>query len=222
MAHHNYLSTTLDTYEKLGKSYVESTWGASPTELEGFTKLVRTKGKLLEIGCAGGRDCKLFSKKGFTVTGIDLVETFLRQARKNAPKARFFKMDCRKLRFADNSFDAVWASAILLHLQKKDAQTCLREINRVLAPGGIVHVRVKLGKGRRAVRDKLSKTIKRIFTYFLPGQLKQMVQKAGLTIVKQWTTSDDLGRNTKWIVIWARKPLRPNKAKRRLKPPQGG
>ncbi|MEI7981666.1 MAG: class I SAM-dependent methyltransferase [Bacteroidota bacterium] len=64
--------------------------------------------KILDIGCGTGRHAIELSKRGYTVTGIDLSETQLIRAREKAErnnlKINFVKQDARNLSF-NNEFD---------------------------------------------------------------------------------------------------------------------
>ncbi len=46
----------------------------------------------------------------------------------------------RGFRFPDHSFEAVYCSHLLEHLHADVAERCLREVHRVLMPGGVVRV----------------------------------------------------------------------------------
>jgi SAM-dependent methyltransferase len=48
----------------------------------------------------------------------------------------------RRFRFPDGYFECAFASHVLEHLHPDVAEACLREVHRVLAPGGIVRVSV--------------------------------------------------------------------------------
>lgn len=77
------------------------------------------------------------------VIGIDMDESQLEVARTNAKKrgltnVSFEQGDVNALRFADNSFDAVLAHTLLIHLD--DQLRALREFKRLLKPGGVVGI----------------------------------------------------------------------------------
>ncbi|MDD3875585.1 MAG: class I SAM-dependent methyltransferase [Bacteroidales bacterium] len=71
----------------------------------GFDKTL----KILDIGCGTGRHAIELTKRGYTVTGIDLSESQLTRAREKASKENlkieFLKHDARDLPF-NNRFDA--------------------------------------------------------------------------------------------------------------------
>ena len=48
----------------------------------------------------------------------------------------------RPFRFDDDTFEAVYASHLLEHLDRDVAERCLNEVYRVLSPGGIVRIAV--------------------------------------------------------------------------------
>lgn len=65
--------------------------------------------KIIDIGCGTGRHAIELTKRGYSVTGIDLSESQLKKAREKAGKANlkieFLKYDARNLPF-ENRFDA--------------------------------------------------------------------------------------------------------------------
>jgi len=202
----NKYEETIRVYEKLGGKYIKDIEKLVPSSFFDFIKLLPKNGKVLEIGCAGGRDSKKFSQKGFKVTGIDLVDIFLKEAEKNVPDAKFIKMDLRKLKFPKNYFNAIWANAVLLHIKKKNILKVLKGFYKVLKFGGKLYISVKRGKGKTYKKDKLSSDEKRLFVYFFKGEIEEYVKKAGFKIIFSQIFSDDAGRkNIKWIRLFAEK-----------------
>jgi len=202
----NKYKKTIELYKKLGEKYIKDIKKFTPKEFPGFVKLLSKGNRVLDVGCAGGRDSKKFIRKGFKVIGVDLVDSFLKEARKTVPEAKFIKMDVCKLKFPKNYFDAIWANAILLHIKKKDIPKALKGFFKILKPGGKLHIRVKKGTGRGYKKEKLSGGKKRLFTYFLKDELEKSVEKTNFKIISSKIFPDDLGRKEiKWISIWAEK-----------------
>lgn len=93
---------------------------------------------VLEIGCGLGTDGAQFAQAGARYTGIDLTEAAVDLARQrfelfNLP-GDFRVADAEQLDFADNSFDLVYSHGVLHHTP--DTAAAVREIHRVLRPGG--------------------------------------------------------------------------------------
>jgi len=98
------------------------------------TGKIKSADKVLELGCGTG----LFTRKVHAATGAsiiatDLSEELLQEARKKFPEGDFRVADAMNLDFPDNSFDVVFGSSIIHHL---DMDKSLQEIFRVLNKGG--------------------------------------------------------------------------------------
>lgn len=198
--------STRELYNKLGNKYLKLVSKAHVRELFDFVKLFSPKSKILDVGCAGGRDSKVFYKNGFNVTGIDTSSSFLKAARKLVPKAKFYKKDLRDLKFKEESFDGVWASAVLLHIDRKDILKVLKNFYRILKIHGYLHISVKKGKGTKLVRGGLTPNNDRLFTYFTSTELKRLLEKAGFKVVLLKNSSSQLNnQKDKWITIWGQK-----------------
>jgi len=90
---------------------------------------------VLEYGCFNGRTLPgLASHAPRQILGIDISEKAISEARReHGGIACFGVMDGHRLALADESVDVVVGSAILHHLE---FETAIREIRRVLKPGG--------------------------------------------------------------------------------------
>lgn len=192
-------------YKALGKAYLESIDALAPGEIVEFMSAVRPGGAILDVGCAGGRDSRAFVDRGFTVIGVDLVNTFLDAARERVPEATFFKQDVRALTFDDASFDGIWAQAVLMHLKRDELPRVLATFHRLLKPGGMLHVRVKEGEGEQWVTDKLSPSYKRFFSFFQPSEIERMVKIANLAITRSETLPDPIRPDLSWVWVLAKK-----------------
>jgi SAM-dependent methyltransferase len=94
--------------------------------------------RVLEVGCGLGTDGAQFAKAGAHYTGVDLTEAAVDLGRRrfelfNLP-GDFRVADAEALDFADNSFDLVYSHGVLHHTP--DTAGAIREIHRVLRPGG--------------------------------------------------------------------------------------
>jgi ubiquinone/menaquinone biosynthesis C-methylase UbiE len=106
--------------------------------IEREAELLRGK-HLLEIGCGLGFDSLEFLRRGVRVTASDLTPTAVTLARRHFEIEGVSAEDvrtenARALSFDDETFDAVWARGVL-HATGDTAQA-VREIHRVLKPGG--------------------------------------------------------------------------------------
>jgi len=87
---------------------------------------------VLDIGAGTGKYYRQLQQLGIDYTGIDLSPNLLRAHPSGAE--RLALGDAPRLPFRSAQFDVVMANHVLYHMADIDA--CLREIKRVLKPGG--------------------------------------------------------------------------------------
>jgi 2-polyprenyl-6-hydroxyphenyl methylase/3-demethylubiquinone-9 3-methyltransferase len=94
---------------------------------------------LLDVGCGGGFLSEEFSKIGLNVTRVDPSEKSINvaqnHANRNNLKIRYVQCFGEKLPFESNSFSIVSCCDVLEHVS--DLNIVIKEISRVLVPGGI-------------------------------------------------------------------------------------
>jgi ubiquinone/menaquinone biosynthesis C-methylase UbiE len=94
--------------------------------------------EVLEYGCGQGSQAFELARHGARVTGIDISDVAIEQARERARREgldglTFQVMNAEHLEFPDSRFDLVCGSAILHHL---DLEHAYSQLTRVLAPSG--------------------------------------------------------------------------------------
>jgi ubiquinone/menaquinone biosynthesis C-methylase UbiE len=109
-------------------------------EVMGFNQF---RGKrLLEVGCGMGTDLLQFARGGAICTGVDLTPRSIEISRHRfslyGMPGDFLLTDGERLPFPDESFDVVYSNGVLHHTP--DTAGGIREIHRVLKPGGIAKV----------------------------------------------------------------------------------
>ncbi len=96
---------------------------------------------VLEIGVGMGTHAQLIAPHARSFIGIDLTSYAVKSttnrfkhAALERPNIRIVEMDAESLEFNDGSFDFVWSWGVIHH--SSDTRRILREIHRVLKPGG--------------------------------------------------------------------------------------
>jgi phosphatidylethanolamine/phosphatidyl-N-methylethanolamine N-methyltransferase len=127
-------------YDKLAKVY-DLFFGPTlhPGRLRAIERMhIQAGERVLEVGVGTGINLSLYPREA-AVTGIDFSSSMLekareRAARKDAAPVRLLQMDAADLRFADDSFDIVYAPYLISVVP--DPVKVAQEMRRVCRPGG--------------------------------------------------------------------------------------
>lgn len=170
--------------------------------------------RILDAGCGRGEVLAHCAQAGARVAGIDYALAAVAIAREtlaDAQDAEIVRGDVTALPWADGSFDRVLFGDVIEHLDAAQADLALRELLRVLAPGGklVVHTapnRLFLSFGwplaRPALRllgrgstvDKVNHWIAESKRFHVNeqsvGDLRRGLRKAGFVDVATWIGGD--------------------------------
>jgi len=99
---------------------------------------IATGARVLEVGVGTGINAALYPRDCL-VTGIDLSDSMLEKARERVFKkglrhVRLLEMDAADIKFADDTFDIVYAPYLISVVP--DPVAVAREMHRVCRPGG--------------------------------------------------------------------------------------
>ena len=151
---------------------------------------MRPGGWVLDLACGQGRHTVPLAQRGYRLIGLDyqlpLLHTAVRQARKAGVTPAFIRGDMRELPFS-TAFDAVVNLFTAFgYFSDDDNQRVLREVARVLRPGGWFILDV-------ANRDALLRTAQ-------PRSWKRLAD--GTLVISEWQWDVRQGRYThrQWLI----------------------
>ncbi len=143
------------------------------------------EGRLLEVGCGTGRVLAAYARLGWEVTGVEphAAAEFARDAGLDVRGT-----DLRAAEFPSAAFDAVVMNHVLEHVE--DPSGTLREVNRVLKPGGLLLVSVPNSDSWLA--HALGSTwwgwdVPRHLVHFTPHTLCRTLERSGFRLVRMRT-----------------------------------
>lgn len=186
------------------------------TALDHLVRNVPAGGRILDAGCGAGLLSADLLERGFTVHGVDVSQKMLDHAARTFAERGFpserYELSCTDLleaRLPEASFDGIAALGFLQY--QVDEPTALRELKRLLKPGGVLVVtgpnsmRAKLtsffgfAKTYYAMRRRLAHPLRKaapvalhpsiqllhkISThYYSPGRFRSLLRDAGFRVV---------------------------------------
>lgn len=140
-------------------------------------------GSVLNAGCGAGSFTMKLIDAGYDVTSVDASEPFVERLageleRRGLAHAPVAVADLHELPFPDASFDGVVSGEVLEHLA--DDETAVRELVRVLRPGGMLVVSVPANPWRYDWTDRWAGHERR----YTAGSLGSLLSGGGLTEVE--------------------------------------
>lgn len=143
----------------------------------------KTKGKLLDIGCAVGYFLEAAREEGWQSFGVEISSFASKYARDSGFDV--FTGTLEDAKYPDQYFDVVTLWHVLEHME--DPSGCLKEVHRILSKSGLVAIEVPNIRSRRFKKlgenwDQL-KPHEHLY-YFTPDVLRKMAERAGFKILK--------------------------------------
>lgn len=155
-------------------------------------------GRILDAGVGTGRNISFYPPEAHVV-GIDLSPAMLARASRRASRlgrvVELLQMDITRLEMPDQSYDAVVASFLFCVLPEQLQLPALREIERVLKPGGtlrlIEYVRPQ-GMLRSALASLWAPWMAWAYGAGFDRRTEQHVSKSGLELLESRFLVNDL------------------------------
>ena len=170
--------TTLASYQANVERYVA---GLSPVpaaataeHLARFAGLLPPGGRVLEIGSGPGRDAAELESRGLRVRRTDATPAFVERLRRDGHSADRLDVLTDEL---GEGYDGIWASAVLLHLEREQLAAVLRRCRAAVRPYGVLGFSMKEGDGEAWTTAKLDAP--RYFVYWRREPLVSLVRRTG-------------------------------------------
>ncbi len=143
-------------------------------------------GSLLDVGCGAGRTLDRFKQEGWVTTGVEMNPMVAARVRERGHHV--FCGELHAAHFSSESFDAVIIEHTLEHVS--DPATLLKEMHRILRPGGTLKVAVPNFGGilaRTFGRHWYMLDVPRHLYQFTPRTLHSLLRGSGFKVAK-WRT----------------------------------
>lgn len=162
-------------------------------QLSNFERLLRRKGRVLDIGCGNGSFLSFAEKNGWEIAGVD-IKLSADARRLTCP---LWEGRLRDIDFGEAGFDVIRLNHVLEHTQNPVEELVI--IRGLLRPSGIVYLsvpniagisaRLKNAQSRLGLKSRPWRhyaAMHHLF-FFTPRTLKAVAEGAGLSVLK-WET----------------------------------
>jgi SAM-dependent methyltransferase len=178
-----------DSYDRVAEEFAHEFFGELALKpfdcrlLDEFAATLRGKGRVCELGCGPGQIARYLKDRGVDMCGIDLSQHMVEHANRLNPDIPFEKCDMRQLSSVpDSSLAGVVLFYSIIHLNRADVPATLRELNRVLEPGGKALVSFHGGEGELHRDAWYEKPVSIDVTLFAKDEMAASLEAAGFTV----------------------------------------
>jgi ubiquinone/menaquinone biosynthesis C-methylase UbiE len=176
--------------------------------LDRFAKQMKGQGRVCDLGCGPGQIGRYLFERGVDAFGLDLSPGMVDLARQTFPDMEFVQGDMSKLQFGDESLAGLTAFYCLIHFSRERVTDVLRELKRVLQPGGLLLLSFHRGSETMHSEEMLGKPVSLDATFFEPDEMQGYLEAAGLHVdeVIQRDPYPEVEYPSQRVYIFASKP----------------
>ena len=147
--------------------------------LKKFSKKVRNKKPVWEFGCGPGQIAWYLKSIGVDISGLDLSEKILQQARSLHPGMHFQKSNMLGLDFANNSIGGIVSFYAIVHFTRQQVAGAFKEMYRVLKPGGVLFIAFHIGDETIRINEFHGASIEIDFMFFQTEFIQKCLLETG-------------------------------------------
>jgi len=181
-------SKTLDYYSRNAAILAERYASVEVSPIEPLIGNLEPGSKVLDVGCGTGRDLRFLIQKGFDAYGVDPSSEMLDEAGKSlrtngcSIEGRLAVGGLPDLSMWESEeFDAVFCTAVLMHIPEESIFDAAYELRRVLKIGGSLFVSVSESRpdiDGETRRDQHG----RLFSELPPDKLRLLFERTGFRV----------------------------------------
>ena len=150
--------------------------------LDQFAAQVKDRGQVCDLGTGPGQIARYVSERGVDVIGIDLSPAMVELARQAHPDVRFQQGDMRALPFLDDALGGITAFYSIIHIPRGEVVDVLKELRRVLQPGGLLLLAFHRGSEVHHLDEWWDQPVSVDFFFFQTDEMLGYLADAGLLI----------------------------------------
>jgi SAM-dependent methyltransferase len=178
--------------------------------LDRFADRVLGAGLVCDLGCGPGQVARYLHERGAAVCGVDLSPGMVERARHLNPGIEFHRGDMRSLEVPAGMWAGIAAFYAIVNLAPGDLLQAVREMWRVLRPGGLLLLSFHIGEEVSHVEDLWGCAVCLDFYFFRTSDVAGYLQTAGFDIeeiVEREPYAPEVEYQSRRAYIFARKAV---------------
>jgi SAM-dependent methyltransferase len=203
-------------YDTVATEYADRFIGEhakKPLDREILRKFAQALGKrqpVWDFGCGPGQTSTYLNDLGVRVSGLDLSEKLLLQAKALHPAINFRRGNILDLEFGRDSIAGIVAFYAIVHFSKEVVGIAFEEIFRVLQPDGLFLLTWHIGDDTLHVDEFLGKAVNLDFMFFRTDFIVHCLEISGFTEIDviERDPYPDVEYQSRRAYALARKPSR--------------
>ena len=184
------LLNTQTSYDQVAAEYAEKfkdEMDQKPFDRDCLDRLAREVGDLgpiCDLGCGPGQIARYLHRQGVIVLGVDLSPRMVQEAQRLNPDIPFHQGDMLALPDPDNSWGGIAAFYCMIHIPREKIVDALRELKRVLKPGGVLLIAFHIGEEIKHLDEWWEKPVNLDFAFYRPEAMETWLKEAGLALIE--------------------------------------
>jgi SAM-dependent methyltransferase len=150
--------------------------------LDRLAREVGNLGPICDLGCGPGQIARYLHRQGVATLGMDLSPRMVAEARRLNPEISFHEGDMLALPDPDESWGGIAAFYCIIHIPREKVVTALREMRRVLKPGGMLLITFHIGDEVKHIQEWWERKVDLDFAYFQPAEMEAWLEQAGFEL----------------------------------------
>jgi SAM-dependent methyltransferase len=152
--------------------------------LDHLIREVGSLGPICDLGCGPGQIARYLHRQGAQTLGVDLSPQMIAEASRLNPEIGFHIGDMLSLPDPDDSWGGIAAFYCIIHIPGPRVVDALKEMRRVLKPGGVLLLAFHTGDKILHLDNWWEKAVDLDFIYYPVDQMEAWLKAAGFELLE--------------------------------------